>query len=149
METMKYTNAKESVMENKGHTIHIEIDDKEVASADYEYFSKPVSFYYIKKINTHPEYQKEGYGTKIIEAIENRLLKKKKIGVLDDVISSDSHACGWYEKRGWKKVSTSNTMYVFNMPEDINPEILNRFEKRYLEEEERDGYQKSSELLEL
>jgi len=92
------------------------ISEKPNKGSQYEYKNKPIYYplihCYLNMISINEEYQRNGFGTKLLQYMEDRLVELSKKSLaryllidLQDVSESD-----FYLKNGFKSVSTSSHM---------------------------------------
>lgn len=90
-----------------------------------EYYSRPLPFYFGKQIDIDKEYRGEGYGSKIMDSIEQHLRERGAAGLLFDGIPQEAGAAGMYERRGWIPVGSvkgrGSQAYAFNLPAGFDP----------------------------
>ena len=127
-----YQNPKNNLERDKEpiHTLELEINGKIIGTAEIEYFSKPFPFYQISHIGVDYPYKGQGYGSKMMDFIENFLREMRRAGVLLEAIDPDSPAAGMYARRGWQELPDSDGVHAYNLPKDIPIEILINYERR-------------------
>jgi GNAT superfamily N-acetyltransferase len=120
---------------SRHHHFEIKVDGEVVAAAEVQYFSSPIPFYQISDAYTEYEHQGKGYGTAIMEKIEAFLLERGKPGILVDnsVLTQEMDEAktgvnSFYETRGWRYINDIHM--VFNLPDDIDPDVFAGYEMR-------------------
>lgn len=131
MESFNHISPIENIKDPYMHKMELLVDGERVGEADVEYFSKPFPIYQISHLSVDYKKQGMGYGSKLMENIENWLKKKGKAGVLVDAIDMDSPAAGMYARRGWTEVPNSFGLHVFNMPKGATIDQLKGYAERY------------------
>lgn len=118
-EEIIYKNPKDNLEKGEDplHTIDLMLDGKIIGRAEITYYSRPFPLYQISELYVEPEYQGAGRASKIMDQIEEFLIKKGKAGVLVDAIDPDSPASGMYARRGWQEVPEQGGLFAFNLPD--------------------------------
>jgi GNAT superfamily N-acetyltransferase len=135
MEKFVYHSSKENRISGRSgiHSLDLEIDGKIIGVAEMAYFSTPFPFYYLDELYVEYKKQGKGYGSKIMDQVENWLIEKRRAGVVTDAIDTDSPASGMYERRGWKKIPGHDHSYAFNLPKSAKIEDLVGYQLRSTE----------------
>ena len=110
--------ADEKMMEFIGHIDYVinYFSEKPEKGSDYKYKKKPVYYplihCYLKMISINEEHQRKGFGTKLLEYMEEKLVELSKKSLaryllidLQDVSDSD-----FYWKNGYKSISDYSSM---------------------------------------
>lgn len=132
MEEIQYSNPQENIKRSEDpiHRVDLVIDGKVVGAAEIEYFSKPFPLYQISELYVDYEYKGQGYASKILDFVEQMLIKKKKTGILVDAIFQGDDAEGMYERRGWIPVPDGLGQMAFNLPKNRKIEELKNYHLR-------------------
>ena len=151
---IEYNSPKDNIErdETPQHSLELIVDGKVIGAAELTYQSKPFPFYHLNDLYIDFEEQGQGYGSLIMDKVEEFLLKRKKAGMLSDAINLDSPARGMYERRGWQAVPGEITIYAFNIPKSTNINQLTKYYSRQTHLLDREGYQAkldSGEMVEL
>lgn len=126
MEGIRKVTPKESLEsgEPPQHRLDLYVGGVVVGSAEIEYFSKPLPYYQLSSLYVEYEHAGKGYASQLMDQVEEWLRKRKKPGVLIDGIDEGSPAAGMYQRRGWKPVPHTPTMFVYNWPADVSLDVL-------------------------
>ncbi len=133
MERIKYTNSGESYKrgEEPAHFFDLFNEKGEkIGEAEVRYLSKPMPHYQLSDLFVNPQYQGKGFGSKILDQVEDFLKKRKKPGVLVDGIN-DERFMGMYQRRGWVQLVNDETLLGFNLPENLDKRLFEAYGQRY------------------
>lgn len=137
MDELRHRSPKET-LEKEGypeHSFELIVNGEKIGSATVLYFSKPIPMYQISNLDIEePLHRGKGYGGKIMGAIEDWLLQRKKPGIIVDAIHENSPAKGMYARRGWEfieELEGHDATYVYNWPNDVDKSILRGYKQRY------------------
>lgn len=104
---LDYSNPKESVKsgEESCHVFKLLVKDNVIGEAKLIFYTKQgLHAYLLVHMSVDHKSRGSGFGSKLIEAINDFLVKKKAIGLLVDSIQPDSAAKGLYERHGWVRL---------------------------------------------
>jgi N-acetylglutamate synthase-like GNAT family acetyltransferase len=105
-------------------TLTLERDGATVGSAHLYFGEKPYPYYYLANIRIDDASQGNGYGTELMQMVEEKIRASGVTGLLVDDIDPTSPASGMYRRRGWKLVPGTEETYYFNLQEGQDPEKL-------------------------
>lgn len=130
---IEYKNPVEAMEDGEApqHRFEIKIDGKVVGAVEINYFSKPLPLYQLTEMYIEVGEKGKGYASRLMEKVEEFLIKRKKPGVLVDAIMEGDSASGMYKKRGWVEVLGSYGLHVYNWPEDVDLSVLKGYPDRY------------------
>ena len=103
------------------HTHKIEVggDKEKIGYIEFEYYNDPFPFYYVSFLSVKSEKRGEGFGSALLEKINEFLDTKSRTGFLVNTISPDNPAKPMYEKHGWVPVSGKSGWFAYNLPDDL------------------------------
>lgn len=132
--------------EDRPRRIEITVDREHRGYVHLEYRAKPIPHYFVSDVRVKYDFQqrKLGFGTKLMNAVEEKIRELGIAGVLIDAIPESNRAHGMYARRGWielPKTSTNKSnLYAYNLPEGIDLSLfstkLREYEFRHYEREE-------------
>ena len=125
--SITYEKASELSEDNR-HVFKIFNNKGEVAcKAKLEYISIPCRMFILKWLGLEPDVETgDGYGTKMIQQINDFLSSKKIPGVLFSLNS----ALGFYEKNGWKRYRSTNIYFFGDISEEEKETAINKIHFR-------------------
>ncbi len=77
-------------------------------------------------LETEIKQRRQGFGTKNLLEVNNLLIKEGVIGILLNFIPPTSPCYLMYEKNGWEKISNHPDWMMFNKPETIKIDQVNK-----------------------
>ncbi len=119
--------------EGSSHVKTFEKDGKEVGTAIFRYYGRPIKFFYVSDLNVNFEEREKGYGRMLMESVQAFLKEKKCAGILQNGIGSGApeRLRTMYERSGWETLSAPHRQWYekwlgFNLPADIDETTIAR-----------------------
>lgn len=116
----EYSRPEES--ETEQHTIELVVKGEKVGDATLEYHSRPFPFYLVTFVEVEFGQQGQGYGSELVEKINEFLNTRNRPGVLEDAINENNPARGFYERHGWKRIADTS-WFVYNLNPDLEKKV--------------------------
>lgn len=108
------------------HTLELQADGERVGQAEMVYFSDPLPFYYVANVVVDPAFRGYGFGSILVEQINNFLDKKKKVGILYNAIQKNTPQNAVYEKHGWVESASSGLMSYNPINKQVGETMLEK-----------------------
>ncbi len=105
---------------DKVHKIELVIDGEVAGYADLEYRNDPFGFYYVQTVLIRKGFQGHGFGSEMLEKVNEFLDSKNKPGLLLDAVMEDESAAGVYERHGWVRIPGKKYWFGYNL-ENMEP----------------------------
>lgn len=131
---LEYKSVLQNITEQKFpvHTIEITSEeDTPIGHAELMYITRNgIHAYFIVYVEVDKAFQGQGYGIKIVEAINKFLDEKKTSGILIDSVDPASPAKGMYERHGWKRLNIAGkTEWLVYRPVENEQRLLALIQK--------------------
>lgn len=94
--------------------------------AELEYHNDPFPFFYVDFVSVEPLRRGQGFGSAVLEQVNQFLKEKAKAGLLESSISPRNPAYGLYQRHGWQPVPGADEWFSFNLPKNLPPERIQK-----------------------
>ena len=128
---MRYFHSQPEVTNGKDqqgffHRLDLIVDGEKIGQAEMFYKNAPFPFYYLSWIDIVAHRRGRGYGKTLLTAINRFLDSKGRSGLLRNVIFAEDPTSSIYQKNGWRQISGREGWYIYNPPNNLIPERLNK-----------------------
>jgi len=112
------------------HRFEIKVDGEVVSAAEVNYYTKPIPLYQVSDLYTEFNHQSKGYGSAIMEKVEQFLIDRGRPGILvDNSIHTSADGRSFYLDRGRVRIDELDRL-VYNLSDKIDSSIFLNYETR-------------------
>ena len=106
-------------------TFEYSLNGETIAVGTAKIISQPFPLVYVQGIDVSKEHMSEGYGSKLMDQMENLIYRNGTLGMLYSQIlgAKSTKVHGMYERRGWNVVPGRSSLMYFNFKEGDDDSI--------------------------
>lgn len=108
------------------HKLKLSVDQTEVGDATLLYLGSPFPLYYLSNLSIDPRYRGFGHGSYLLQGFNQFLDETGKSGLLVNSINRGNPTHQIYKRNGWLGIDNHPDWYVYNLPEGLTSDQVNR-----------------------